>query len=278
MYDRRSGLNVLLESFKHQSFDKPLYAQVKITNKCNLHCSFCSQGSSADFEHEWTFDELFSLFEFLDQWGLTGIALGGGEPFTFPRLAELVRKTWNDTGLDVSITSNGLLITEEDLRTLAGNVGEIRVSCWTPNDLRKVKRLIGKGVNIGINTVLFANGMGGVKEIVNSAREIGVDDFLILQCRPQGRASAELSPSPTDFRELADFVRYLGMNVKVDTGTGLKLKGLLSYTGPWSTDTAGAVICVTEDRCVAPNSFELERKEPITMFDDIKSAYNRWYR
>ena len=144
--------------------------------------------------------------------------------------------------------------------------------------MRKVKRLIGKGVNIGINTVLFANGMGTMKEIVNSALEIGVDDFLILQCRPQGRASTELSPSPTDFRELADFVRDLGMNVKVDTGTGLKLKGLLPYTGPWGSDTAGAVICVTEDRCVAPNSFELERKEPITRFDDIKSAYDKWYR
>ena len=73
--------------------------------------SFCSQRSDAVFDHEWTFDELFSLFKFLDEWKLEGIALGGGEPFTFPRLAELVRKTWNETGLDVSITSNGLLIT-----------------------------------------------------------------------------------------------------------------------------------------------------------------------
>jgi MoaA/NifB/PqqE/SkfB family radical SAM enzyme len=277
LHDRRSGLNVLLESFKHQSFDKPLYAQIKITNKCNMHCSFCSQGSGASFEHEWTFDELFSLFKFLDQWRLTGIAVGGGEPFTFPRLAELVRKTWNETGLDVSITSNGLLITEDDLRTLAENVGEIRVSCWTPNDLRKVKRLIGKGVHIGINTILFANGMGAVKEIVNSALEIGIDDFLILQCRPLGRAGADLCPSETDFHELADYVRDLGINVKVDTGTGFKLKGLLPYTGPWSSDTAGAVICMTEDRCVAPNSFELERKVPITRFDDIKSLYEMWH-
>ena len=277
LYDRSTGLNVLLESFKHQNFDKPLYAQVKVTNKCNLHCSFCSQGSGAGFEHEWTFDELFSLFKFLDQWRLNGISLGGGEPFTFPRLAELARKTWNETGLDVSITTNALLITDEDLRTLAGNVGEIRVSCWTPHDLSKVKRLIGKGVRIGINTVLFANGMGSVKEIVNSALEIGVNDFLVLQCRALGRAGAELCPSAMDFHEFADFVKDLRINVKVDTDTGLKLKGLLPYTGPWSTDTAGAVICVTEDRCVAPNSFELERKMPITRFGDIKSAYEMWY-
>ena len=75
-------------------------------------------------------------------------------------------------------------------------------------------------MNIGINTILFANGIDAVREIVHGALDIGVDDFLILQCRPLGRAGAELSPSPTDFRELADFVRDLGINVKVDTGTG----------------------------------------------------------
>ena len=279
LYDRGTGLNVLLDSFKHENaFDKPLYAQVKVTNKCNLHCDFCSQRSDAVFDHEWTFDELFSLFKYLDEWKLEGIALGGGEPFTFPRLAELVRKTWNETGLDISITSNGLLIRDEDLKALAGNVGEIRVSCWAAQDLKKVRRLIGKGVHIGINTILFANGIDTVREIIHGALDIGVDDFLILQCRPLGRAGAELSPSPTDFRELADLVRDLGINVKVDTGTGLKLKGLLPYTGPWGSDTAGAVICVTEDRCVAPNSFEFERKRPITKFDDIKSAYEMWYR
>ena len=93
LYDRGTGLNVLLDSFKHENaFDKPLYAQVKVTNKCNLHCDFCSQRSDAVFDHEWTFDELFSLFKYLDEWKLEGIALGGGEPFTFPRLAELVER------------------------------------------------------------------------------------------------------------------------------------------------------------------------------------------
>jgi hypothetical protein len=132
-------------------------------------------------------------------------------------------------------------------------------------------------VNVGINAMLFANGVNAVKEIVYGALALGIDDFLILQCRPYGRAGIELCPSEKDFRELADLVKDLGINVKVDTDTGLKLKGLLPYTGPWSTDTAGAIICVTEDRCVAPNSFELERKMPITGFSDIKSAYEKWY-
>jgi MoaA/NifB/PqqE/SkfB family radical SAM enzyme len=279
LYDRGTGLNILLESFKkrdHNCFDRPPYAQVKITNKCNLRCSFCSQRSDGSFEGQWTFDELFSLFKYFDEYQMQGIALGGGEPFTFPRLAELVKKTWNETGLDVSITSNGLLISDTDLKTLAGNVGEIRISCWTAQDIRKLKRLLGKGVNIGINTILFASGMDTVKEIINGSLAIGIDDFLILQCRPYGRAVRELTPAEEDFRELADFVTGLGMNVKVDTDTALKFKGLLPYTGPWTAKTEGAVICVTEDKCVAPNSFETQRKLPIKKLDDIRSAYEMW--
>lgn len=281
LYDRVTGLNILLESFKKHDqnfFDRPLYAQVKVTNRCNLHCSFCSQRSGGSFEDQWTFDEMFSLFKYFDEYLLMGIAIGGGEPFTFPRLAELVKQTWNETGLDVSITSNDLLISDNDLKTLAGNVGEIRISCWTAQDIRKVKRLMKKGVHIGINTILFANGIDIVKEIINGSLAIGIDDFLILQCRPHGRAGPELTPTEQDFHELADFVNDLGMNVKVDTATALKFKGLLPYTGPWTTKTEGAVICVTEDRCVAPNSFETERKVPIKQLDDIREAYEMWYK
>jgi MoaA/NifB/PqqE/SkfB family radical SAM enzyme len=281
LYDRSTGLNILLDSFKkqdHNFFDRPLYAQVKVTNRCNLRCGFCSQRSDSSFKEQWAFDELFSLFKYLDQYDLQGIALGGGEPFTFPRLSELVRKTWNETGLDISITSNGLLIGDDDLKTLAGNVGEIRISCWTAQDLRKAKRLLGKGVHIGINTILFASGIETVKEVINSSLAIGIDDFLVLQCRPYGRAGPELSPSNEDFRELANFVNALGINVKVDTDTALKVKGLIPYTGPWSsTKTDGAVICVTEDKCVAPNSFDTERKVPIRKLDDIRAAYEMWY-
>jgi MoaA/NifB/PqqE/SkfB family radical SAM enzyme len=281
LYDRGTGLNILLDSFKKRErnfFDRPLYAQVKVTNRCNLRCSFCSQRSDSTFEQQWTFEELFSLFKYLDGYKLQGIALGGGEPFTFPRLAELVERTWNETKLDVSITSNGLLISDRDLETLAGNVGEIRISCWTAQDIRKVKRLMGRGVQIGINTILFANGIESLKKIITGSVAIGIDDFLILQCRPYGRAGPELSPTETDFRELADFLNILGINVKVDTDAALKFKGLLPYVGPWTNKSEGAVICVTEDKCVAPNSFQTERKVPIRKLDDIRASYEMWYK
>ena len=273
LYNRDTGLNILLESFKYQTLDKPLYAQVKVTNKCNLHCGFCSQRSDSTFNHGWTSEELFSLFKYLDQWNLQGIAIGGGEPFTFPRLAELVKKTWRATGLDISITSNGLLVKDEDLRTLAGCVGELRVSCWTPPDIKKkVRRLIGKGVPIGINTILFKDGIESVRKIINSARDLGVDDFLILQCRPEGRASQERCPSERDFQELTDFIRDLGFHVKVDVDTGLMLNGLHRFG---LQSTANPIICITDDKCVACDSFSKE-KIPIEEFEDIRRAFEMW--
>lgn len=274
LYNRDSGLNVLLDSFKFPRFDKPLYAQVKVTNKCNLHCTFCSQRSDASFAHQWSFAELFSLFRYLDELEIGGIALGGGEPFTFPRLAELVKKTWNETGLDISITSNGLLIRDDDLKILRDNVGEIRLSCWTEKDVDKAKRLVGKGVPIALNTILFSNGTDNVRRVMKAAQNLGISDFLILQCRPVGRADHDLCPTRRDFQELSDFVRELRIHVKVDVETGKEMSkeglhrlGLQSTTDP--------IICITDDKCVAPDSFSRE-KIPINRFQDIPRLFEVW--
>lgn len=274
LYERDSGLNILLDSLKFPKFDKPLYVQVKVTNKCNLHCPFCSQRSDSSFAHEWSFEELFSLFQYLDGLKIGGIALGGGEPFTFPRFAELVKKTWNETKLDVSITSNGLLIRDDDINTLRGNVGEIRVSCWTETDVNKAKRLVGKGVPVAINTILFSNGMKNLARTVRAAQGLGIHDFLILQCRQVGRAGPDMCPSEADFQELARLVKDLGIHVKVDVGTGATLAelglhrlGLQSEVNP--------IICITEDKCIAPDSFSRE-KIPIRRFEDIPRLFGMW--
>lgn len=274
LYERDSGLNILLDSFEFSSFDKPLYVQVKVTNKCNLHCTFCSQRSDSSFGHEWSFEELLDLFKYLDGLEIGGIAIGGGEPFTFPRLAKLVKKTWDETRLDVSITSNGLLIRDDDLDILRGNVGEIRVSCWTETDVSKAKRLVGNGIPIAINTILFSNGTRNVARVIKAAQDLGIDDFLILQCRQVGRADPDMCPSEDDFQELAGVVKNLGIHVKVDAGTGATLAelglhrlGLQSEVNP--------IICITEDKCIAPDSFSRE-KIPIRRFEDIPRLFGMW--
>jgi MoaA/NifB/PqqE/SkfB family radical SAM enzyme len=274
LYERDSGLNILLDSLKFPRFDKPLYVQVKVTNKCNLHCAFCSQRSDSSFAHEWSFEELFSLFQYLDQLKIEGIALGGGEPFTFPRLAELVKKTWNETGLDVSITSNGLLIRDDDLNTLRGNVGEIRVSCWTENDVSRAKRLVGKGVPIAINTILFSNGTKNVARTLRAAQNLGIDDFLILQCRQVGRAGPNMCPSEADFQELARLVKNLDIHVKVDVGTGVTLAKLGLHRLDLES-TTNPILCITEDKCISPDSFSRE-KIPLRRFEDIPRLFEMW--
>ncbi|HVB94988.1 MAG TPA: LAGLIDADG family homing endonuclease, partial [Nitrososphaerales archaeon] len=57
-----------------------------------------------------------------------GVAFGGGEPFTFPSFALLCREVWENTGLDVGATTNGDLVTDDDLTLLRGHFGQLRVS------------------------------------------------------------------------------------------------------------------------------------------------------
>lgn len=276
LYDRMTGLNILLDSFKGcPNFDRPLYAQIQVTNHCNLRCSFCSQTSDPSNQHWWKPNDLFALCKYLDEWGLCGVAIGGGEPFTYPHLSQLLHRIYDSTGLDVSVTSNGLLITDDDLQTLAGHIGEIRISCWSKSDTSKLKRLLGKGVPIAVNTILFKDGIDRVKEVTEEAKRLGVEDLLILDCKPVGRAGIEMVPEQKDVEDLANYINDLGIQVKVDSDLGFRMKGLVPYVGPWTTNPSRGVICITHDGSVKPNSFSSQRK-PINGLDDIKSSFQEW--
>ncbi|MCS7114096.1 MAG: radical SAM protein [Candidatus Bathyarchaeota archaeon] len=83
-YDKESGLCLFTPDVKSKIWLKPLYAQVAVTERCNLQCWWCYASSSPDREKELSAEELKKLISFFDSWGLLGVAFGGGEPFLHP--------------------------------------------------------------------------------------------------------------------------------------------------------------------------------------------------
>ena len=267
LYDRRSGLTVLLDDFHgKRCWSKPLNVAVQITNRCNRSCKWCYASSSpSEARGLWTREKILELCRFLDSWGVNGVAFGGGEPFTFPSFALLCREVWENTGLDVGATTNGDLVTDDDLTLLRGHFGQLRVSVWHPNEVGlKVKHLLGKGVRIGINTILFRGGFETVRQIIENGAEIGVNDFLVLSCKAYGRASEGMIPVDADIGQLAAFFRKnRRLSFKVDPALSVALSSRgMRFMQPWVEETSGPrFLMVTHDGYVKRDSFSETKVE-----------------
>ncbi len=83
--------------------DTPTWAQVFVTRRCDLDCSFCTAPSNdAD---ELTLDEWRPILERLRSWGVLGVNIVGGEPTLYRHLEGFVEIAM-DLGMATILHSN----------------------------------------------------------------------------------------------------------------------------------------------------------------------------
>ena len=276
IHERCSGFCMFTPDVKAERWIKPLYAQVAITDYCPLKCPYCYASSSPENSKFYPKEELLELVRFFDRWGLLGVALGGGEPFTHPDLAEIVKSIWTETGLDLSITTNGVCVSESVLDMLEGYVSEIRVSAHTSESLKILPKLLRRKFEVGVNILLFHGEAEKVEQIIGECLKIGVKDFLINSFLPVGRGAdyKHLEPEEEDYRKLAGIVENFKRKaeIKVSGRLAEKLKAYgLSFI-PFSQEERGSIIAVTVDRKVKPTSLSNE-EYPFTEPKEIPRIY-----
>ena len=104
----------------------PRVVMFGITNACNLRCTYCSRDPSR--ESLWTVDAAVEVLGGLATAGALEVALGGGEPFAFRGLFDLVRRLRAETSLAVHVTTNGTLLDDALLARFGGLFGQVRLS------------------------------------------------------------------------------------------------------------------------------------------------------
>ena len=98
--------------------DGLLSLELEFTKKCNLRCTYCYSSAGDALAEELTLDELVGVIEQARQLGARKIVLlGGGEPFLFPHLKEVIRHI-HSLGLSQAVFTNGTLLTRELCRFL----------------------------------------------------------------------------------------------------------------------------------------------------------------
>jgi cyclic pyranopterin phosphate synthase len=155
----------LRDSYKRQ-ID---YIRISITDKCNLKCIYCMPSEGLKFFKEkevMTNDEILRFVRIASKHGLRKVRITGGEPLMRRNITGLVSSI-KKTGIrDLSITSNGIILSEiaEDLKKAGLDRVNISLDTMKPDRYR---------------TITGGGDIGSVWESIKSAEETGLTPVKI---------------------------------------------------------------------------------------------------
>ncbi len=111
-------LRFVLTGAKRVFDSRPMYAQVVVTDDCNLTCSYCDEYTPG--APVIPLAEMKKRIDKLDELGVLVYDLLGGETMIHPDIAEIVRHIKSKRGGSnlATIITNGFLLTSESIRAL----------------------------------------------------------------------------------------------------------------------------------------------------------------
>ena len=105
--------------------------RVSVTDRCNFRCTYCMPFD----EYTWiernqvlSFEEIVRLAHVFRDFGIQKVRLTGGEPLVRRNLDRLVRQLTQLPGLEVSLTTNGALLSEQAAGLFDAGLHRINVS------------------------------------------------------------------------------------------------------------------------------------------------------
>lgn len=110
-----------LEDDQPQPIPTVRSAYLHVTQRCNLRCRFCySEDEGRNCLPDPTLDELCRAVDLLASLGVARLVISGGEPFLRDDLSELVSHAKSHGIAEIAVLTNGLLLSEKNVRPLAG--------------------------------------------------------------------------------------------------------------------------------------------------------------
>ncbi len=101
-------IRTILKILLHRA---PFEAQLIVTRRCNLSCGYCTEYDN--FSEFIPLETLKQRIDALHRLRVVNVALLGGEPLMHPDLAEVIAHADRRGRAQVSVTTNGFLLTED---------------------------------------------------------------------------------------------------------------------------------------------------------------------
>jgi radical SAM protein with 4Fe4S-binding SPASM domain len=199
----------------------PIYAEISPSGACNHRCTFCA----LDFmEYKPRFlntDILKERLSEMGRLGLRSVMYGGeGEPFLHKDLADIIVHT-KRSGIDVGITTNGVLLSPAISEKILGSTAWIKVSlnAGTAETYAKVHRTqaqdfervignlkeavsiqkrLGTDCTIGVQMVLIPENADTAEDLARTAKEIGLR-YVVIKPYSQHHKSITQTYSEVDY-------------------------------------------------------------------------------
>ncbi|WP_083792567.1 GTP 3',8-cyclase MoaA [Candidatus Epulonipiscium viviparus] len=103
------------------------YLRLSVTNRCNLKCIYCVGADKFEAKYL-TIDEIERVANIFATLGITKVKLTGGEPLIRSDLANIVKRLRSAGMVEVTLTTNGLLLEQKLTTLIAAGVTAINVS------------------------------------------------------------------------------------------------------------------------------------------------------
>jgi MoaA/NifB/PqqE/SkfB family radical SAM enzyme len=220
----------------------PIYMEISPTGACNHRCIFCGLDFMGYQRRSLDADLLMTRLTEMGSLGLKSVMFAGeGEPFLHKRMVEIIRHTRNSAGIDVALTTNGVLMRPEVAEQILGCTAWIKISLdagtretygaihgTRPEDFDKVcanieqavaiRRRQGASCTLGAQLLLLPDNKHEVVSLAERCREMGLD-YLVVKPYSQHPQSQHhgfegVSYSECDgLAEQLDQVRGNGFNV-----------------------------------------------------------------
>jgi radical SAM protein with 4Fe4S-binding SPASM domain len=225
----RRAVKSIVYGFAEFGFTRPIQVHApflvvwNFTYKCNLHCKHCYSSSGKSSKPELSTEEAMKVVDQLADFGVTSLAFSGGEPLMRKDFFDVARHAV-DSGLYVSLATNGTLLTKENVRKLKEiGLHYVEVSVDGANakthdyfrgkvgafdqTMKGIKNCLKEDICTCIAITATKNNLTEIPAVLEMSENMGIDRFTLFNFVPVGRGKdiIEADPSPQEREKLLRF-------------------------------------------------------------------------
>ena len=166
-------------------FDREInYLRVSITDRCNLHCSYCRPKEGISLKgHEdiLRYEEIIRIVSMAVKLGLIKVRITGGEPLVRRGFIEFIAELKKINGLqDISLTTNGILLEEYAQGIFDAGIHRINISLDSLNKEKYFHITNGGNLDAVLQGIAQAEEIGFSPIKINAVAIKGFNDDEVL--------------------------------------------------------------------------------------------------
>jgi MoaA/NifB/PqqE/SkfB family radical SAM enzyme len=187
----------------------PEVVHLEISDRCNMNCPECYVRDKAG--RELTTEQWKRIIEDLARSGVLQCTFGGGEPFMRRDIFELASFV-NDHGMNVAVTTNGTLISDDDRLSLFKQINFSEHG--NLEELKPRVEIARKYTRVGMNFVVRKSSLERLGRVADYCRARDLE-LLLLSFKPVSGWYEEVV-APEEIMRIALRLSALGTKVAVD--------------------------------------------------------------